>query len=257
MTNPQSIAEALIDAERTRTPIAPFTRRNPFLDAETAYKAQALVVEHRLHGGERVVGAKLGLTSAVKRRMLGIHEPVYGTLTSGMLLPFGQEVPLPELIHPRAEPEIAFVIGRSLGGTTTVAEVLAATEAVLPAVEIVDTRYAEAFRLPDSVADNAGAARVVLGTRPRRPAELVDLSVLGCVFRSRAGIETAAGGAAMGHPAAALVWLAEALAARGEALEPGAIVLSGGLTASVPLAPAGVVLAEFDGLGSITVRCSP
>jgi 2-keto-4-pentenoate hydratase len=254
MSDPQRIADVLLDAERRRRPVAPLTRTYPFLDLETAYKAQALVVEHRLQAGERLIGAKLGMTSAVKRRALGIHEPVYGRLTSGMVVPFGEPVRLDELINPRAEPEIAFVLSRRIDGPTTVAGVLKATEAVLAAVEIVDSRYASAFRPPDSVADNAGAARVVLGTQARRPDDLEELSVLGCVFRCRGGIYTAAGGAAMGHPAAALVWLATALAARGEALEEGTIVLTGGLTASVQLRTHGIVAAEFDGLGSIVVR---
>lgn len=254
MTDPQKIAETLVDAERRRTPIAPLTGRYPFLDIETAYKAQALVVEHRLQAGEWVIGAKLGMTSAVKRRALGIHEPVYGRLTSGMVVPFGEPVRLDELIHPRAEPEIAFILGRRIEGPTTVAGVLEAIEAVLPAVEIVDSRYATAFRPPDSVADNAGAARVAFGAQARKPGELEDLSVLGCVFRRRGGIDTAAGGAAMGHPGAALAWLATALADRGEALEEGTIVLTGGLTASVPLRTHGLVAAEFDGLGAVVVR---
>jgi 2-oxo-3-hexenedioate decarboxylase len=254
MSDPQRIADVVLDAERRRRPVAPLTRKYPFLDVETAYKAQALVVEHRLQAGERLIGAKLGMTSAVKRHALGIHEPVYGRLTSGMVVPFGEPVRLDELINPRAEPEIAFILGRRIDGPTTVAEVLKATEAVVAAVEIVDSRYASAFRVPDSVADNAGAARVVLGTQARRPDDLEELSVLGCIFRSRRGIDTAAGGAVMGHPAAALVWLATALSARGEALEEGTIVLTGGLTASVPLRVHGLVAAEFDGLGSIMVR---
>lgn len=254
MTDPLKIAEILLDAERRRIPVAPLTRKYPFLDIETAYKAQAAVVEHRLQAGEHVIGAKLGMTSAVKRRALGIDEPVHGRLTSGMVLPFGEPVPLDELIAPRAEPEIALVLGDRVEAPTTVAGVLRATEAVLPAVEIVDTRYATAFRLPDSVADNVGAARVVLGARARRPEALEDLGVLGCVFRHRGGISTAAGGAARGHPAAALAWLVAALGARGEALEAGSVVLTGGLTASVPLRTHGLVTAEFDGLGSITVR---
>ena len=106
------------------------------------------------------------------------------------------------------------------------------------------------------MADNAGAARIVVGARGRPPEALVDLSVLGCVFRCRGAIDTAAGGAVMGHPAAALVWLAEALAAAEECVEAGSIVLSGGLTASVPLQARGVATAEFDGLGSIGVHCA-
>lgn len=249
------IADALIRARIDRTPIAPFTRRLPFLSVDTAYEAQSLVVEHRLQAGEKLIGMKLGLTSRVKRQALGIHEPVYGRLTSEMVVPHGEAVELDQLIHPRAEPEIAFLIGKRIEAPTTIAGVLAATEAVFPAIEVMDSRYSEPFRLPDSVADNAGAARIVVGSRGSPPDALVDLSVLGCVFRSRGSIDTAAGGAVMGHPAAALVWLAEALAARGECVEPGSIVLSGGLTASVALQARGVATAEFDGLGSIGVHC--
>jgi 2-oxo-3-hexenedioate decarboxylase len=256
VSDAQAMADALITAQRERTPILPFTRKNPFLGIDTAYKTQALVVEHRLDAGERVIGVKLGLTSRVKRAALGIHEPVYGRLTSGMVVAPGEPMSLNDLIHPRAEPEIAFLIGRTLEAPTTVAGVLAATEAVFPAIEIVDSRYSAAFRLPDSLADNAGAARLVLGNRARRPEDLVDLSLLGCVFRCRGAIDTAAGGAVMGHPAAALVWLTEALGSRGERIEAGWIVLSGGLTASVGLTSHGVVTAEFDGLGSIGLQCT-
>ena len=256
MTTPRVIADALIAAERERRPVTPFTRKLAFFDVRTAYAVQALLVEHRVAAGEHVIGAKLGMTSAVKRKALNIHEPVFGRLTSGMVLPHGEPVPLGELIRPRAEPEIAFLVGERIQAPTTVEVVLAATEAVLPAIEVVDSRYAAPFRLPDSVADNAGAARIVLGPQARRSADLVDLAVLGCVFSCPGGIETAAGGAVMGHPAAALVWLAEALSARGEAIEPGSVVLSGGLTASVLLQAGGVVTAEFDGLGTIGVHCT-
>ena len=256
MTDPQVMADALIAARRDRTPIAPFTRRNPFLQVETAYKAQALVVENRLEGGEQVIGAKLGLTSRVKRIALGIHEPVYGRLTSGMVIAPGEPLDLERLVHPRAEPEIAFLVARTIRAPTTTTQVLAATEAIFPAIEVVDSHYSTSFRLPDSVADNAGAAHVVVGNGARRPEELVDLSVLGCVFRCRGAIDTAAGGAVLGHPARARVWLAEALAAHGEAIEEGWIVLTGGLTSSVALQPHGVVTAEFDGLGSIGLPCT-
>ena len=255
VTDPRAIADALITAQRDRTPIAPFSSVNPFLDADTAYKAQALVVEHRLQAGENLIGAKLGFTSRVKRLALGINEPVYGRLTSSMVVPYGEPVRLDELIHPRAEPEIAFLIGERIEPSTPPAGVLAAVDAVIPAIEVMDSRYNQPFRLPDSVADNAGAARVVLGAQGRRPDELVDLHLLGCLFRYRGGVETAAGGAVMGHPAAAVAWLANALAAHGERLEAGSIVLSGGLTASTELRPGAVVSAEFDGLGTVRVHC--
>lgn len=254
MIDARKMAEQLIEAERSRIPVVPFTHAYPFLDADTAYEAQWHVVERRLACGEEVAGAKLGLTSRVKRDALGIHEPLYGWLTTGMLMSPAQPVPVDELIHPRAEPEIAFLIRGGLEPPATIASVLAATEAVLAAVEIMDSRYGSRFRFADSVADNAGAARVVLGSTPRRPTDLADLKLIGCVFRSHGEIVgTAAAGAAMGHPAAAVAWLVNTLGTRGHYLRPGAVVLSGGLTASVPLRRGSVVSAEFDGLGSVHV----
>ena len=254
MTDARAIADVLIEAERTRTPVAPFTRNQPHLDVDTAYKAQSLFVDHHLDGGESLIGAKLGMTSRVKREALGIHEPVYGWLTSGMLAAAGEPLALDRLIAPRAEPEIAFLIGDGLEAPATAARVLAATEAVVPAIEIVDSRYRERFRLQDSIADNAGAARVVLGSQARRPAELEDLRLVGCVFRSRAEVVgTAAGGAVLGHPAAAVAWLVNTLAEHGRRLAAGSVVLSGGLTSSVPLTRRGVLTAEFDRLGSVAV----
>jgi 2-oxo-3-hexenedioate decarboxylase len=252
---PRAMADALIAAEQDRRPIVPFTQAQPFLRATAAYEAQSLFVGHRLQAGEQLIGAKLGMTSRAKRDALGIREPVYGRLTSGMVLPFGETLRLDRLIHPVAEPEIAFLLGRPITRITTLAEVMTATEAVFPALEVVDSRYCERFRLPDSVADNAGAARVVLGASGRRPADLVDLHVLGCLFRWPGGCATAAGGAVMGHPAAAVAWLANTLASQGEQLDAGTIVLSGALTAAVPLQAGSVLTAEFDGLGTVGVQC--
>jgi len=244
------MAEALLAAERDRAPIRPFSKRNPFLSTDVGYATQEVLVGRR--GGE-VVGIKLGMTSKVKRDALGIREPVYGRITADMLVPPGLPITVAELIHPRAEPELALVVARPIAPGADLATVLAAIDAVHPAIEVADSRYAEPFRLVDSVADNAGAARVVLGA-PRKPAELVDLHVLGCVFGFPGGFDTAAGGAAMGHPAAALAWLAGALAARGDRIEPGTVVLTGGLTAAVPLRVGERLTAEFDGLGPVEVR---
>ncbi len=253
MTTPHLMADALLTAERERSPIRPFSSRNPFLDAGVGYAAQDLLVGRKRAEGKQVVGFKLGMTSKVKRDALGIREPVYGRITADMLVPSG-ELPVAELIHPRAEPELAVVIGRPIPPDADIATVLAAIDAVHPAIEVFDSRYAQPFRLVDSIADNAGAARVVLGDRPRRLAELVDLHVLGCVFAFAGGFDTAAGGAAMGHPAAAVAWLAGALAARDERIEPGTIVLTGGLTAAVPLRVGDRFVAEFDGLDRVEVH---
>jgi 2-keto-4-pentenoate hydratase len=254
MTTPQLMAEALLAAERERSPIRPFTSKNPFLDARVGYAAQDLLVGRKRAEGKQVVGFKLGMTSKVKRDALGIREPVYGRITADMLVPPGQPLVVAELIHPRAEPELAVVIGRTVPPGADVATVLAAIDAVRPAIEVFDSRYGEPFRQVDSIADNVGAARVVLGGRPRKLAELADLHVLGCVFGFPGGFDTAAGGAAMGHPAAAVAWLAGALAGRGERLEPGTIVLTGGLTAAVPLRAGDRITAEFDGLDPVEVH---
>jgi 2-oxo-3-hexenedioate decarboxylase len=251
----RSIADALIVAERERKAIAPFTDAAPGLDAETGYQAQRMVVQHRLDRGERIIGAKLGLTSRAKQEAMGVHEPLYGWLTSGMVLPHGEPLPLAELIHPRVEPEIAFLMGKELRAPATITSVLDATKAVFAAIEVLDSRYEDfRFRLPDVIADNASGSRFVVGPRSRTLEELCDLRLLGCVLRSRGDlVTTAAGGAVLGHPAAAVAWLVNKLSPDDWALPPGALVLSGGLTAPVPMGPGAVVSAEFDGLGAIEV----
>jgi 2-oxo-3-hexenedioate decarboxylase len=252
---PRQVADALTSAERERKPIRPFSDAYPFLDADRAYRAQQLFVEDRLKAGDRVIGAKLGMTSRVKRNMLGVDEPVSGWLTAGMVLPHGQRLPLEQLIHPLAEPEIAIMLGRELDGPATVTSVLSATEAVFAAIEVIDSRFEDfRYRRPDVIADNVGAARVVLGPRACPVADLDDLRLIGCVFRSRGEvIGTAAGAEVMGHPAAAVAWLVNALAARGQHVPAGSIVLTGGLTAPAALRPGAALTEEFDQLGSVEV----
>jgi len=255
MKGPRQLADALIVAERERKPIAAFTDAYPFLDAGRAYEAQRLFVGDRVDGGDPVIGAKLGMTSRIKRAMLGVDQPVSGWLTAGMVLSHGQPVPLEQLIHPQAEPEIAVLLGKEPTWPATVTSVLSAIEAVFAAIEIIDSRFEDfRYRLADVIADNVGAARVALGSRARTVSAAGDLRLIGCVFRSRGEVVgTAAGAAAMGHPAAAVAWLVNALATRGEQLSAGSIVLTGGLTAPVALGRGGAVTAEFDGLGSVEI----
>jgi 2-oxo-3-hexenedioate decarboxylase len=249
------VADQLLVARRERKAISPFTDEHPDLDLTTAYGAQALFVESLVDAGERIVGAKVGLTSLAKQEAMGVDEPLSGWLTDAMILEPGAPVPLDALIQPRVEPEIAFLLARPLEGPATVTSVLAATEAVFAAVDILDSRYEDyRFTLPDVVADNCSSGRLVLGPQARRPAELEDLRLVGCVLRRRGEIvATAAGAAVMGHPAAAVAWLANRLAVRGEALPAGSLVLSGGLAAPVTIAAGISVTAELDGLGAIEV----
>ena len=165
MITPAEIAKQLIAAERERVAIAPFTDANPELDIETAYLAQRAFVQAKLDAGERVIGAKLGLTSKVKQQAMGVDAPLSGVVTSGMLAPFGAPIELSEFIHPRVEPEIAFVLARDVAAPATVSSVLAATESVYGAIDVLDSRYEDfRFALPDVIADNASAARFLRRT---------------------------------------------------------------------------------------------
>jgi 2-oxo-3-hexenedioate decarboxylase len=255
MITPDDIAKQLIAAERERVPIAPFTDANPQLDIATAYLAQRAFVQGKVDAGEQVIGAKLGLTSKVKQQAMNVDAPLSGVVTSGMLAPFGAPIELSELIHPRVEPEIAFVLARDVAVPATVSSVLAATESVYGAIDVLDSRYEDfRFALPDVIADNASAARFLVGPRSVTPGALEDLRLLGCVLREKGGVAaTAAGAAVMGHPAASVAWLANQLAERGEVLKAGWTVFSGGLTAPIPLSAGSSVTAEFDGLGTVEV----
>jgi 2-oxo-3-hexenedioate decarboxylase len=259
MIEARQIADELGVAERERTPLPPFTDAHPDLDLDTAYAAQRLVVQRRLDAGERFVGFKLGLTSRAKQQAMGVTEPLFGRVTSAMVATYGESVDTENLIQPRGEPEIAFLLAREVAGpAATVTSVLAATEVVFGAIDVLDSRYQDyRFQLADVVADNASAGRFLLGPQARSPGQLVDLGLLGCVLRANgAVVATAAGAATMGHPAAAVAWLANRLAENDEALPAGALVFSGGLTAPIPLRAGVAVSAEFDGLGQVEAFAS-
>jgi 2-oxo-3-hexenedioate decarboxylase len=256
MIDPSQIAHALADAERERKALPPFTDEHPDLDEVTAYAAQWAGIRAKLAAGERLTGAKLGLTSRIKQQVMKVDSPLYGWVTSGMLLAQGEPVELARFIHPRVEPEIAFLLARDVEPPATVTSVLAATESVFAAVDVLDSRYEDfRFRLPDVIADNASAGAFLLGPKAVPPADLDDLRLLGCVLRVNGDVvATAAGAATMGHPAASVAWLANRLAARPDlGLRAGMLVFSGGLTEPVPLAPGTSVTAELEGLGSIEV----
>ena len=255
MTNPQDIAAELIVAERERKTIAQFSVLHPDLDLDTAYQAQRAFVQSKVDAGERLVGYKLGLTSRNKQVAMGVDAPLYGRVTTGMICDYGEPIRLDRFIHPRVESEIAFLLARDIEPPATVISVLAATEVVFGAVDILDSRYEDfKFALTDVVADNASAGGFYLGPVSRRPEELEDLRLIGCVVRVGGDVvSTAASAAVMGHPAASVAWLANQLAAEGDGLKAGQLVFSGGVTAPVPVVAGGCVTFEFDGLGSIEV----
>lgn len=253
--NVAEAAGALLRAESTSTAIAPLTDTWEKLDVATAYDVQAETLRRRRGRGEHVVGVKLGLTSVAKQQAMGIDLPLMGWLTDAMVLAPGEPIGS-ELIHPRAEPEIVFVLAHRLTGPgVTAARALSAVGSVCAGIEVIDSRFAGfRFRLPDVVADNASSARVMLGPT-LIAADGLDLSLEACLLTVNGEvIDSATGAAVLGHPAQALALAANMLADRGLALEPGWIVLTGGMTDAVPVAHGTSVLAEFTHLGAVAVR---
>jgi 2-keto-4-pentenoate hydratase len=252
----QSVAKELRTAEEQRAPIAPVAGRFGALTVADAYAVQLANLELRLAGGDRVVGRKIGLTSVAMQTQLGVDQPDYGHLLASMAVPNGGAVVAAELIAPRIELEVAFLLGRGLEGPgVTTADVLAATDAVFPSLEIIDSRIADwKIGLVDTVADNASSGRFVMPSR-LTPVRDLDLRLLGGIMEIN-GVLTSwsCGAAALGDPAACVAWLANALAPYGGRLEAGEIVLSGALDKSVPIKAGDVVRAEFDRLGSAGVR---
>ncbi|MEZ5116497.1 MAG: fumarylacetoacetate hydrolase family protein [Candidatus Nanopelagicales bacterium] len=251
------ITQTLVAAARDRRGIAPITDAVPGLDVPTAYGIQDSVVAARVADGAVVVGAKLGLTSVAKQRQMNVDEPLYGWLTDDMQIDTGEALVCDRFIQPRVEPEIAFLLGRDLAGPqVNAAQVLAATSAVFPAVDVLDSRFSGyKFTLTDVVADNSSSAGFTLGGQATEPAG-IDLRLVGCTLEHNGRlVATAAGAAVMGHPAAAVAWLVRRLATRGRGLSAGMVVMAGALTEAVAVAPGDTVVARFDRLGTVEFAC--
>lgn len=244
-------ADYLATAAHRNEAVPPITDVEPTLTVEDAYAIQDEIIERRLASGERLVGAKVGLTSRAKQQEMGINEPVYGWLTDAMALEADSALQLSTLIHPRVEPEIVFILGKALAGPGVgVHDVLEAASAICCGLEVLDSRFIDfRFLLPDVIADNTSASHFVLGPIQVPPAG-IDLSVTGCMFEENGTVAaTAAGAAILGHPATAVAKLANFFGQRGRRLEAGWIVLSGGLTAARALAPGSQLVATFAHLG--------
>ena len=226
----QRVAMMLLTAHRERRLIEPISATEE-LTLDTAYRVQRIVTEARLAKGEQIVGWKLGYTSEAMRLQMGVVEPNFGPLTDAMLLPNDGTVD-PTLVQPRVEPEIGIVLARPLEGGATLDEMLGATAHAFACLEVVDSVYVDyRFRLEDNTADGSSAAQVVVG--PPLPAQ---------------------GSAASGHPANGVIWLADQLHQMSGRLEAGQIVITGGLTPAVALAPGDVVAARFADTTTVAVR---
>ena len=252
----RTLSTQLIDAELQRRPIAQITADLPQMTIEDAYAVQTETIRRKMRSGEKIVGKKIGLTSKPMQTLLGVSQPDYGILLSSMVVDEFEPVDSSELIQPKAEGEIAFILRTDLHGPgITVPDVLRATDAVMACIEIVDSRVENwKIRIQDTVADNASSARLVLGGKLVGTRDL-DLRLIGMILRKNGEIaSTGAGAAVLGHPASAVAWRANQLAQFGVGLRAGEVVLSGAITAAVPVSPGDIVCAEFDHLGAVTAR---
>lgn len=251
-----ALAERLETCELTARDTVKITDEYPDLGWEDAYAIQAAICARKLARGDRVVGLKAGLTSHAKMRQMGVTTPVFGFLAESHALPEGGECRIEALIHPKVEPEIAFVTRRPLRGPGChIGAVLAATDFVLPGIEVIDSRYRDfRFDLKSVVADNTSAARFVVGGQARRAAEL-DLRTVGIVLeKNGAPVAFGAGAAVLGHPAAAVAMLANHLGGLDQEIPAGTLILSGGITEAVAVAAGDAVNLRVQGMGSVGLR---
>ncbi len=252
-------ARLLWEAERTRVAVAPVVERHPGATIADAYAIQLAGRALRLaEPGATLVGRKVGLTSDVMQRMLGVDQPDFGYLTATMVSADGATLAPADFLAPRVEAEIAFKLKAPLAGASlTIDDVLAATEAVAPALEVIDSRIADwKIGIADTVADNASSGHVVLGAWQPLPAGLDLAAVAVSLSVTPDGdANSGTGAAVLGHPAAPIVWLARALHqyGGGEGIAAGEIVIPGAVSRALPVAPGQTARASFAGLGDVSV----
>ncbi len=257
--NPQDISqhgEALYMAWKNRQMIDPLTDRVAGITVEDAYRIQLDTIARRVAAGETHVGKKIGLTAKVVQNLFGVNEPDFGHLLSGMTYADGDSIDSSQFIQPKGEGEIGFMLKRDLSGPgVTSADVLAATECIIPCFELVDSRIRDwKIKVQDTVADNGSSAAFVLGAQAVSPKN-IDLATLGMVLEKNGEvIGTGAGAATLGHPFNAVAWLANALGAYGITLKAGELILSGSLSIMFPIQRGDSLRMTLGGVGSASCR---
>jgi 2-oxopent-4-enoate/cis-2-oxohex-4-enoate hydratase len=254
----QQYGDELFECWRARRTVAPLLEREPGITLEDAYRIQSRYVERRLEAGETIVGKKIGVTSKPVQDFLGVFQPDFGQLTSGMVCEEGKDIDLGQLIQPKAEAELAFVLKRDLAGPgITAIDVLRATDYVAPCFEIVDSRITDwNIRIQDTVADNASCGVFVLGKAKGDPRKL-DLALAGMVLDKNGELfSTGAGAAVQGSPVNAVVWLANTLGELGLPFRAGEVILSGSQSSLVPVQGGDELVCTVGGLGQCRVRFS-
>jgi 2-oxo-3-hexenedioate decarboxylase len=250
------LAEHLETCELQVRDTQKITLEYPAMDWEDAYAIQDAIRARKVARGARIIGFKAGLTSHAKMKQMEVDTPCFGFLADYFALPEGGECKVSELIHPKIEPEIAFVTKRVLRGPGChIGTVLAATDFVMPGIEVIDSRYRDfKSNLKSVIADNTSAVRFVVGGRPL-PVSEVDLRTVGIVLeKNGAAVGFGAGAAVLGHPAAAIAMLANHLGARGEEIPAGSLILSGGITEAISVQAGDAVTLRVQGMGSVGLR---
>ena len=244
-------AQIVDEAVRSAGAIPQFTESDP-LGVEEAYAIQALSMERRLSRGERLVGVKMGLTSRAKMAQVGVSEVIWGRLTDAMRLEEGGSLSKKRFVHPRIEPELAFLMKRELCGEVSPAEALDAVEAIAPAMEVIDSRYRDfKFALPDVIADNSSSSGFVVGNWSRPDQDFANLGIV-LEVNGRA-VQIGSTAAILGHPIRSLVAAAR-MTAPISGLKAGWIVLAGGATAAHPLSVGEQVRLVMQNLGAVSIR---
>lgn len=251
-----AIADITDAAQTGAYTITKFTDAYPDMTIDDGYAVQDELLRRWEARGRKLVGLKAGLTSKAKMEQMGVHVPSFGMLMDDTADPDMGVVPMDRLIHPRVEAEIAFVMKDELSGPeVSVEQVLAATDFVQPAVEVIDSRFEKfKFDLASVVADNGSSARFVLGGLARRPEEL-SLDTIGIVLEKNGEVVAMASSAAvLGHPVRAIQMLVQWLHERGRTLPAGTIVLTGAATEAIFVNPGDFVSARFQDLGTVSFR---
>jgi 2-oxopent-4-enoate/cis-2-oxohex-4-enoate hydratase len=251
-----AFGDELFEASRAARQVKPLTERESALSIDDAYRIQLRTIARWVEAGERIVGKKIGITSSAVMQMLKVGQPDFGHLLSNMAYRDGETLDAKSFCQPRGEGEIAFILKRELmGPRLNNADVLAATEFVMPAFEIVDSRITDwKIKIQDTVADNGSSGAFVLGDRAVSP-YAVDLVTCGMVLEKNGEIiGTGAGAASLGNPVNAVTWLANKLGSLGITLKPGEVILSGSLSIMFPIQAGDTLHMKLGGIGSASCR---
>jgi len=247
MVDVAKIAKIVDDAARNAKAIKQISAKNK-ISVEQGYAIQSAAFSRRIARGEKQVGIKMGFTSRAKMLQMGINDMIWGRLSDGMIVEDGDEINLIDYVHPRAEPEIAFLLGRQINHPCTAAEAMAAVDAVAPAIEIIDSRYKNfKFSLADVVADNSSSSGFVVGSWAIANRDLSNLGMI-LDFNGRP-VQIGSSAAILGHPVRSLTAAARFAAAAGQPLQAGWIVMAGGATAAEALKPGVTVRNSVQDLG--------